>query len=292
MAIGALNRFGWHPDRPDPRDLTSVSRPVVALLAGLERPGRGGGEAVAQTLPPRVDWSEFFAPPGDQGALATSVPLACLGLAQYFERRAHGRRLDGSVRFLYKMARELQGWTGDAGATYRTTLKALVRFGLPPSALCPDAGGDVDRPLEPHLFAYGEVMRSMRYARLDTPWSSGGAIRARVRAWLAAGFPCAFGLVVFDSMTDDGDIACPTSFDDPTGGLALVATGYDDAYRIRSTRGALRVRNCWGASWGDNGYGWLPYEYIERGLATDFWTLLREDWLASGEFAHPGGEPR
>jgi C1A family cysteine protease len=25
--------------------------------------------------------------------------------------------------------------------------------------------------------------------------------------------------------------------------------------------------------WGDKGYGWLPYDYVEAGLAVDFWSL-------------------
>lgn len=257
------------------------------MLGGLDRPrpgSRRGRPAVATCS----DWGEYFGPVGDQGGLATSVTHACLGLAQYFERRAHGRRLDGSIRFLYKMARELQGWAGDAGSTPRATLKALTRFGLPTSAMCPDDPAGFDLPLGPHLFAYGELTRSLRYVRLDPLGSAGAATLGRVRAWLDAGFPCLFGFVAFDSMTDAPDIACPTAFDRPLGGLAVVATGHDDAYRIRSTRGALRIRNCWGPDWGDGGYGWLPYEYVERGLASDFWSMLRADWLATGEFLHPG----
>jgi hypothetical protein len=34
------------------------------------------------------------------------------------------------------------------------------------------------------------------------------------------------------------------------------------------------VRNSWGTGWGDGGYGWLPYKYVEDGLAVDFWSLF------------------
>ena len=32
---------------------------------------------------------------------------------------------------------------------------------------------------------------------------------------------------------------------------------------------------------------WEPYAYVEERLAQDFWTLLRPDWLDSGEFEQP-----
>jgi len=30
---------------------------------------------------------------------------------------------------------------------------------------------------------------------------------------------------------------------------------------------------CLSANWGENGYGWLPYAYVEAGLADDFWSM-------------------
>jgi C1A family cysteine protease len=56
-----------------------------------------------------------------------------------------------------------------------------------------------------------------------------------------------------------------------------VAVGDDDQMKIKNRFGgdetfcALLVRNSWMNDWGEDGDGWLPYEYIRRGLAEDFW---------------------
>jgi C1A family cysteine protease len=34
----------------------------------------------------------------------------------------------------------------------------------------------------------------------------------------------------------------------------------------------------------DKGYGWLPYEYVLEGLADDWWSLLKGEWIDTGEF--------
>ncbi|MEM4233018.1 MAG: C1 family peptidase, partial [Thermoplasmata archaeon] len=88
----------------------------------------------------------------------------------------------------------------------------------------------------------------------------------------------------------DGKIPFPTKNERVLGGHAVLAVGYDDRMEIKnpygdaSTTGALMVRNSWGMSWGDEGYGWLPYDYVLKELAMDFWSILKQEWVDTGQF--------
>jgi C1A family cysteine protease len=83
-----------------------------------------------------------------------------------------------------------------------------------------------------------------------------------MKAALAAKKPFVFGLVLYKSqMTKEvaasGMLPLPAKGDEVVGGHAVCCVGYDD------TKQAFIVRNSWGASWGDKGYFYMPYEFFQ-----------------------------
>jgi C1A family cysteine protease len=270
--------FGWDRDQPDFRDYTPEHEAVVNMLEGLELLGE---------RPERVDWRPYFPAVQDQQGLASGSAFACVALLRYFERRASGRAIEPSPMFVYKTAQRLLNRAGDGGVPLRTTLKAIVRLGAPSERHCPYDPARVDE--QPDAFAYGAArdFGSLRYVRLDARGQVSEDVLRQVKTFLAAGFPCVFGFTVCACLSARSSIPYPTIFDDVCGGQAAVAVGYDDNRRVRSEKGALMIRLSWGAGWGKRGYGWLPYRYVREQMAADFWTLLKPDWLASGEFERP-----
>ncbi len=280
MGNSAQIGYGWHRDLPDFRDYSPRSPLPEESLRKLRlaRGARGG-------LPPSVDLREFFGEVFDQDDLCGSAAQACVGLIRYFELRAHGRNAAPSRLFVHQQALRLAE-AGNAAVDLRTTLKAIVRFGIPPERLWADQAVNPAATPDPTLFAYRDAYQGLQYVRLDACNQSGEQTLQTVKAFLGAGFPAAFGFPVPSSIGGDADIPYRPTFDDVEGGQAVVAVGYDDR-RPGATRGALLVRNSWGSDWGEEGYGWLPYGYVQDQLAVDFWTLLKPDWLASGEFRRP-----
>ncbi len=273
---------GWLGDLPDVRDVTPATTEIRQEIGRLKR-----RRSARSPKPASVDLREYCLPPTDQGSLRSSSAHAVLGLLGYCERRATGRALSASARFLYRTARRLDGLGGDNGVGLRTTFKALARFGCPPQRYWPENNAEFDVEPDALAFGFARETATLRYVRLDERGASGDDVLKRIKSFLASGWACVCGATLPPGPYERGDLAFPTKFDAPVGGAAFTVVGYDDAYRIRSTKGALLVRSAWGAQFGDAGYGRLPYRYVEEKLAVDFWTVWKPEWSASGEFEQP-----
>jgi C1A family cysteine protease len=280
--------MGWIPDYPDFRDYTEKTEEIKFAL---------GHKAVlkAKSLPAAVDLREWCSPIEDQGMIGSCTAHAGAGVIEYYERKSFGRHIDASRLFLYRVTRNLMKMKGDTGAYLRTTIGAMVLFGVPPEDYWPYTDDEKKFDQEPPAFCYAfaQNYQTIKYFRHDAPGTEAEEILQRVKTYLSQGHPAMFGFTVYNSIeqaASSGEIPFPSPKEKIEGGHAIVAVGYDDKMKIKNkygkveTTGALIIRNSWGKEWGEKGYGWLPYEYILKGLAEDFWSVLKKEWVDTGQF--------
>lgn len=293
--------MGWLPDYPDIRDLTPDEQKIPLKLekAGEKDSVKAmlkkvGVLRAPTALPVKIDLRAWCSPIENQANLGSCTANAGVGLVEYYERKAFGKHIDASRLFLYKVTRNLLHWTGDRGAYLRSTMGALVLFGVPPEEYWAYVVADFDKEPPAFCYAYAQAYQAITYFRLDPLGTAKAALLTRIKTYLASGLPSMFGFTVYNSYTQasaTGKIPYPVPTDRAVGGHAVDAMGYDDNIKIKNTaagavetKGALLIRNSWGAGWGDNGYGWLPYEYVLKGLAVDWWSILKNEWVNTGNF--------
>ncbi|MGA2531630.1 MAG: C1 family peptidase [Candidatus Aminicenantales bacterium] len=298
MTVSDRKGFGWIPDFPDFRDYSENTKEVREILGQAGSPATGTPRASRKDRagsPAAVDLREWASEVEDQGSLGSCTAQAGAGVIEYYERKSFGRHIDASRLFLYKVTRNLMKMKGDTGAYLRLTIGAMVLFGVPPEQYWPytDDEGEFDKEPPAFCYAFAQSYRTVKYYRHDMPGSARPQVLERLKTYLAAGHPAMFGFTVYSSIEQaaaTGRIPYPSAREKIEGGHAVVALGYDDKMTIqneaggRPTKGALLIRNSWGSGWGEKGYGWLPYEYVLRGLAEDFWSVLKKEWLDTGAF--------
>jgi C1A family cysteine protease len=308
---------GWQPPTPDMRDYTLEQPDVeriskkLGLKAGIEKDLKKIGTTATSLkslafpwLPTKKDLRQYCSPIEDQGALGSCTAQAAVGIVEYFQRRSFQKHVNGSRLFVYKATRNLMGVTGDTGAWNRNAMGALVMCGCPPEQYWPYTDADPDFDAEPPAFVYAlaDNYEATKYfchdpLAVNRPTA---AVLVGVKMYLAMGIPSVFGFWGFeDGYWDNGtyvmpygngEVYFPGSTDSSLWGHAVVAVGYDDKKKIKNPNtnetktGALLLRNSWGTAWGDNGYGWIPYEFVLKKLAQDFWSLLNMDWVEKGKF--------
>jgi C1A family cysteine protease len=278
-----IGKMGWQPDIPDIRDFTIESDGIKEVL-GRSKPLKAG----KAQKPKKIDLRKWCSPVEDQENLGSCTANAGVGLLEYYQKRAYGKYLNGSRLFLYKTTRKLLGWTGDTGAYLRSTMKAMVLFGIPEEKYWPYNVPDYEDEPTSFVYSLANNYKSVKYYRLDPSGTSTGNVLITIKDYLVAGLPSMFGFSVYSSIPGvgdgTGDIPFPVQGDTLLGGHAIVTVGYDDEKKIGNQKGALLIRNSWGTNWGENGYGWLPYAYVESGLADDFWSLVEADFVNTDLF--------
>lgn len=175
-------------------------------------------------------------------------------------------RVHFSPQYNYVRSRQLENSMSDdptVGAWVITSLRVGYGWGAVPEEAWPYDGDATHWPPAepPGLDAMAKTWRSGPYQRVRT--------LQECRQCLASDALVILGVRTTDQWfhASDGIIEVPSNEADLTGSHTVTLVGYDDAPRL------LKFVNSWGESWGDQGFGYLPYDYFQR--------FLQEAWTKS-----------
>lgn len=207
-------------------------------------------------LPPKVDLRPYMTEVEDQKNTSSCVANAVAGAYEYLAKRHQGEIYDVSRLFIYYNARAAEGATEEDGGSFiHDAIEGLKEYGA-----CSEETWPFDEELvltEPEQEAYNEaanfLVESVELVPVD------------LYAWkhcLAEGYPIIFGISLYNSFDlhrKKGVVPVPSPNEASRashGGHSMLCVGYSDKDRL------FIVRNSWGSSWGDNGYCYIPYDYL------------------------------
>lgn len=247
--------FGWRPDLPDQRDFR------FALAPGAQRTLPQAAAIPARIMPPI--WDQL-----DLGACTAFMA----GFLHETMRRKQGlTKQTPSPLFTYWWTRYWEAGLAqtkwDSGATIRSAVRSLVKYGQPTEEAWPYRPELFTRRPPAKAVAEAEQRQALSYQRVT---SLDG-----IRAAIVDECPVGFGYMVYEShmtaaVERSGRVPMPSLSEAPLGGHACSFVAYDDTKRL------LKFRNQWGPSWGDKGYGYLPYEYVTNPQLCMDWWIVRQ----------------
>jgi C1A family cysteine protease len=250
-----VERFGWIPDNPDPRDV--FFSPSRQELEGIKN---------------QMDLREQITfDPYDQGDLGSCTANAIGAAIEYQQgRQGMEETFTPSRLFIYYNERVvLNTVNSDSGAMLRDGLKSVSKEGVPPEELWPYDISEFKKKPPKSVYTTAAERKVLLFRRVNQSLND-------MRVVLSLEFPFVFGFTVFKSfmskeVANTGVVPMPTAADRSAGiqgGHAVLAVGFDDDEQH------FIVLNSWGKKWGDKGYFYMPYAYLpDPQLARDFWTI-------------------
>ena len=212
-------------------------------------------------LPNKVDYTPKLSPVRDQGNEGTCVSFAAAcGMKEYQEKLDYQRLVILSPRFIYSECKKIDGMPGEEGTTVRAAMQALENKGVCQEKFWPYQPYQKDKPKK-GTQANAKKFCVIAYARILN--------LNELRMTLATKGPCVIGVEVFAGMmkTKTGLVPMPEKNESSLGGHAICPVGYDDKKKL------IKFKNSWSDQWGEKGYGFLPYTYIERYMM-DAWSSV------------------
>lgn len=222
------------------------------------------------SFPKIIDYTSGMSSIKDQGEIGSCVAFAISAMKEWQENYENkkeieagkvnsrkGKEYDYSEAWIYRMCKKIDSWPDEEGTSIRCGMQVLNKIGVPCESAWEyahiwDQEPKFWAPLIARWALIGEYYRINNLLELKAALQEGPVVM---------GVPCYIG---FFYAGKDGRIPYPNNNEDCYGGHAVCAVGYNDNNNL------IKFKNSWGNSWGENGYGYISYDYFSN-LAWDVW---------------------
>jgi len=212
-------------------------------------------------IPENIDLRDKFPLCFNQGEIASCTANAIVAVYAYYDANFMGSRM-----FLYYNERQADNdIEDDKGSTLSQGIHVAENIGI-----CSEEEWKYDiklfdiRPPE-KCYLEAKNHKANDYYHIEQTENA-------IKATLAKGYPILLGITVYESFENEevaknGIVSLPLPNENLLGHHAVVLVGYNN-------NNQWILRNSWGTEWGDNGYFYLPFDYLtDQYLATDLWVL-------------------
>ena len=269
LRIRKVKRFGCIPDIPDQRDIWTNFPKTVEYHQTVDL-------RKTNLLPELLD----------QRNIGSSVAHALLA-AYVFSLNKEEERLKNEInfspQFIYYNQRLIAGTTEcDAGASIRDGIKVLDRLGVCKEEHYPyDLNFFRDKPTdEAYEFAYkNKNKHPIQYRRVRI-------LLEDIMKSIGMKLPVLMGFTVYDSfqhpdVSRTGVMPISKLGEKIVGYHCTLIVGYDIGRKY------LLCRNSWGENWGQGGYFWMPFSFVNSRNCSDLWIIS----TGSGSSGSSGSKP-
>ena len=216
----------------------------------------------AVTIPVSFDFTKSMSPVRNQKNEGTCVAFASVvGVKEFQDRKEYHKLIKLSPRFLYDLCKKFDGIPFEDGTYPRIAMKVLLNYGVCHESFWPYVARKKGLPRK-GADKDAIKFKIKAYARIKS--------QLEMKRSLLVNGPFVAGVQVFNSwftkkVENSGLVSMPKPGDNSVGGHAICIVGYDDKLKI------FKFKNSWGANWGSDGYGYLPYAYMKK-YCSDAWS--------------------
>lgn len=235
----------------------------------------------AAEKPVPIDYRPQLPPAFDQEDRGTCVACASAWtLKAYQEIKQEDYPEEGlSASFLYSMCKQNDGMPCLEGTQPKVAMQVLKKNGICPETIMPYSDLlELSSPRVPKItgpaLETAVIYRIKTYAQIC---SSSDKDRTQVintiREALKNEGPFILALMVCENFSPDENYVLPLPAGDLRGGHAVGIAG------DLPEKNCLILRNSWGKKWGENGYAYLPYAWLDNRISGN-WSIS-EAWTAT-----------